>query len=329
VTTPADKRLHVIVGAGPVGSITASMLADAGERVRMITRTGRGPEHRLIERVNAEASDPHALQHAAAGATVLYSAGSPPYDRWVADWPPLAASMLAAAEKSGAVLVLISNLYAYGPVDHPMVETDQLNATGAKGRVRAQIWEAALAAHQQGRVRATELRSSDYYGPHVVLSQMGERVIPTVLAGKPVRVVGACDVAHTWSFINDVARALVTIGSDDRAWGKPWHAPSNPPLTQRQMIEALGAAAGMHAVKVRSIPPLVLRGLGLVVPMIREVRETEYQFNRPFVMDSTATQETFGLTPTSLDTSLLETVAWYRTLGTEGDQPATSASRVA
>jgi nucleoside-diphosphate-sugar epimerase len=261
--------LHVIVGAGPVGSITASMLADAGEHVRMITRGGRGPEHPLIERVTADASDTQALQRAAAGATVLYSAGSPPYDRWVTDWPPLAASMLAVAEKSGAVLVLISNLYAYGPVDHPMVETDPLNATGAKGRVRAQIWEEALASHQQGRVRATELRSSDYFGPQVVLSQMGERVIPKVLAGKPVRVVGACDVPHTWSFINDVARALVTIGSDERAWGKPWHAPSNPPLTQRQMIDALGAAAGVPALKVSSIPPLVLSALGLFVPMIR------------------------------------------------------------
>jgi nucleoside-diphosphate-sugar epimerase len=321
--------LHVIVGAGPVGSITASMLADAGEHVRMITRSGRGPEHPLIERVRANATDPQALHNAAAGATVLYSAGSPPYDRWVTDWPPLAASMLQAAEATGAVLVLISNLYAYGPVDHPMLETDPLNATGAKGRVRAQIWKEALAAHEQGRVRATELRSSDYYGPRVVLSQMGERVVPKVLAGKPVRVVGACDVPHTWTYINDVARAVVTIGSDDRAWGRAWHAPSNPPMTQRQMIAALSAVAGVPAVKVGSIPPLALKALGLFVPLIREVQETEYQFNRPFVMDSSAMQEVFGMKPTSLDTSLVDTVAWYRTIQTASKRPDSGAHSVA
>jgi nucleoside-diphosphate-sugar epimerase len=321
--------LHVIVGAGPVGSITASMLADAGEHVRMITRRRRGPEHPLIERVQADASNAQALQRAAAGATVLYSAGSPPYDRWVTDWPPLAASMLAAAEKSGAVLVLISNLYAYGPVDHPMVEADPPNATGAKGRVRAQIWEEALAAHQAGRIRATELRSSDYYGPQVVLSQMGERVIPRILAGKGVQVVGRTDLPHSWTYINDVARALVAVGGDERAWGRVWHAPNNPPLSQRQMIRALGVAAGMKNVKVSSIPPVALRALGLFNPTIRELHETMYQFNQPFVMDSSAMTETFGLTPTSIEASLDATIAWFKGRQTNGETTARSDSRAA
>jgi nucleoside-diphosphate-sugar epimerase len=321
--------LHVIVGAGPVGSTTASMLADIGEHVRMVTRSGGGPAHPLIERVAANASDPQALKAAAAGATVLYSAGSPPYDRWVTDWPPLAASMLSAAEATGAVLVLVSNLYGYGPVDHPMLETDALEATGAKGRVRATIWEQALAAHEQGRVRATELRSSDYYGPAVLLSQMGERVIPRILAGKAVRVVGNTDLAHSWTYINDVARALIAIGGDQRAWGRAWHAPNNPPLSQRQMIQALGGAAGMKSVNVGSIPPLVLSVMGLFVPTVREVHETMYQFNQPFVMDSSAMTETFGLTPTSLEASLDATIAWFKGRQTNGETTARSDSRAA
>jgi nucleoside-diphosphate-sugar epimerase len=288
------------------------MLADAGEHVRMITRRGKGPKHPLIDRIQADASDPAALQREADGATVLYSAGSPPYDRWVTQWPPLAASMLKTAEAAGAVLVLVSNLYGYGPVNRAMLETDPLNAVGPKGRVRARIWDDALAAHEQGRVRATELRSSDYYGPQVVLSQMGERVIPRVLVGKAVRVVGKPDVPHTWTFINDVARALIAIGGDERAWGRAWHTPSNTPLTQRQLIEALCAAAGVPTVDVALIPPLALRALGIFVPMIRELQETVYQFNSPFVMDSAAMQSTFGLTPTSLDASLIDTVDWYR-----------------
>jgi nucleoside-diphosphate-sugar epimerase len=146
----------------------------------------------------------------------------------------------------------------------------------------------------------------------VVLSQMGERVIPRVLAGKAMRVVGDPDVRHTWTFITDVARALITIGADERAWGRAWYAPSNAPLTQRQLIEALCAAAGVPTVEVGSIPPLALRTLGLFVPMIHELQETAYQFNRPFVMDSVAMQSTFGLMPTALDASLVETVAWYR-----------------
>lgn len=288
------------------------MLAGTGERVRVITRSGGGPDHPLIERVKADAANDQALERAAVGATVIYSAGSPPYDRWVTDWPPLAASVLGAAEKTGAVLVLVGNLYGYGPVDHRMVETDPLNATAPKGRVRAAIWDLARTAHEQGRVRATELRSSDYYGPQVVLSQMGERIVPRILAGKSVRVVCSPDVPHTWTFINDVARTLIVIGGEERAWGHAWHAPSNPPLSQRQMIHKLCFAAGVEEVRVGSIAPLALAALGVFSPMIREIRETTYQLDRPFVMDASATEAAFDLTATALEPSLTDTVTWFR-----------------
>ena len=121
--------LHVIVGAGPVGSLTASLLARSGEDVRVITRRGAGPDDPRIERVRADASDPNVLRPLVSGAAALYNAASPPYHRWASDWPPLAASLLSAAQSSGAVLVTASNLYAYGPSDHPMEESDPLAAT--------------------------------------------------------------------------------------------------------------------------------------------------------------------------------------------------------
>ena len=311
--------LHMIVGAGPVGSLTASLLARSGIDVRLISRHGDGPDESRVERVQADASNPDVLRGLATGAAVIYDAASPPYDRWVSDWPPLAASLLSAAEASGAVLVTVSNLYGYGRPAHPMLETDPLTATTAKGRVRASMWQDALAAHQQGRVRATELRSSDYFGPRVRLSQMGERVIPRVLEGKAVRVIGDPDVAHSWTYITDVARALVTLGSDERAWGRPWHTPTNPPMSQRQFIGALCAAAKLPAVSVRTIPPAVTSALGLVMPIIREIAEVRYQLDSPFIVDSSAAQSVFGLLPTPMPDALRDTVSWYRDLRITGE----------
>jgi nucleoside-diphosphate-sugar epimerase len=163
----------------------------------------------------------------------------------------------------------------------------------------------------------------------VLLSQMGDRVVPRILAGKAVRVVGKTDMPHSWTYINDVARALIAIGGDQRAWGRAWHAPNNPPLSQRQMIQALGTAAGKKDVTVGSIPPFVLSVMGLLVPTIRELHETMYQFNQPFVMDSTAMTETFGLTPTSLDASLDATIAWFRGRQTNREASLPSDSRAA
>lgn len=313
---PNGAPQHVVIGAGPIGWTTASLLADAGHDVRIITRNGTGPDHPLIQRIGADAADSAALLRAASGATVLYNAASPPYRRWARDWPPLAASILQVAEVLGTVLVTVSNLYGYGPVDHAMVETDPLNATSTKGRVRAQIWRDALKAHDDGRVRVTELRSSDYFGPRVRTSQLGERIIPKVLAGKPVRLLGHPNAPHSWTYVTDVARTLIALGTDARAWGRAWHTPTNPPLSQRQVIDALSIAANGELVNVKRIAPLAVKALGVFVPDVRELAEIGYQLDAPFVVDSSAAQTTFGIMPTPMDEAIAETVAWFRSRAT-------------
>ena len=132
--------LHVIVGAGPVGTATARLLAERGEVVRVVTRRGTGPEHAAIERIAADATDAARLGALAAGAVALYNCANPLYHRWLTDWPPLASALLAGAERSGAVLATVSNLYGYGPVDAPITPATPLAAThGAQIGVRQTI----------------------------------------------------------------------------------------------------------------------------------------------------------------------------------------------
>src|SRR6266536_2578315 len=120
--------LHVIVGAGPVGTATASVLAEQGEQVKVVTRSGGGPQHPAIERIAADATDAEQLSKLAAGAVALYNCANPLYHRWLTDWPPLAAALLTAAENSGAVLTVANNLYGYGPLDGPITESTPLAA---------------------------------------------------------------------------------------------------------------------------------------------------------------------------------------------------------
>lgn len=304
--------LHVIVGAGPVGTTTARLLAEQGHEVHLVSRSGTAADHPGVRAVAADGSDAAELTRLAHGADALYNCANPPYHKWVTDWPPLAASLLSAAEATGAVLVTMSNLYGYGPLDHPMTEEDPLAATAEKGRVRARMWEDALAAHRAGRVRTTEARASDFFGPGVTGSHLGERVVPRVLAGKPASVIGNPDVPHSWTYVPDAARALVTLATDERAWGRPWHVPTNPPLSSRQAVDAIGRAAGITTTRVKALPGWVLAVGGVAVPILRELREVAYQFDRPFVVDSSAMAATFGLTPTPMDEAVAATVEWYR-----------------
>jgi nucleoside-diphosphate-sugar epimerase len=177
-----------------------------------------------------------------------------------------------------------------------MTEATPLAATGPKGRIRARVWHDALAAHQAGRVRVTEVRAADFIGPGAQ-SAMGERIVRRVRQGKNVSVLGQANRPHTWSFTDDVARMLVTAGTDPGAWGRAWHVPSNAPRSQHEVIDDLARAAGVGQVRIREISPVVLRGMGLAWPLMRELRETEYQFRDDFVMDSSAAQASFGLKP--------------------------------
>ncbi len=307
-----NSATHVIVGAGPIGSGTARRLADAGHQVIVVTRSGSGPEHPGIELVAADAADQARLAKIAAGAHAIYNCANPPYHRWATDWPPLAASLLGAAEATGARLVTMSNLYVYAADSSPMRTTDPLDPPSKKGAIRAQMWAEALAAHEAGTVRVTEARASDYYGPGLGQNgHLGDRVMPKLIAGQSVSVVGASDVAHSWSYVDDVCDTLVVLGTDDRALGLAWHVPTLPPMSVQQMADEVSRVAGHGPATVKPMPNLLLKVAGLFSKPIREIGEMLYQFTARFELDSTDTTETFGFEATPLSEQIEATIASY------------------
>ena len=291
-----DPRTPVIVGAGQVGTRLAGLLADQGHAARLVSRTGNSIPG--VEGVSADASDHAALLDATSGATVIYNCINPPYHRWERDWPAMNANLIAAAEQSGAVLVTLSNLYGYGAVDGPMTEGTALSAHTRKGRVRARMWEEALAAHREGRIRTTEVRASDYIGEASDQTNFGVRIFPRMMAGKSIMLMGKVDQPHTWTYTGDAATLLARVGQDEQAWGRAWHVPSCEPRTQEEVIADLAQGLGVEMPKIRTAGAGMLRVVGLFNKPAGELVEMLYEFDRPFVMDSSLTQRTFGLEPT-------------------------------
>jgi nucleoside-diphosphate-sugar epimerase len=302
--------MHVIIGAGAIGTSTARLLAERGERVRVITRSGGGPQLSGVERIAADAADAQRLTELVTDATAIYNCANPKYHRWATDWPPLAASLLQAAERTGAVLVTMGNLYGYGPVDVPMTEDLPLRPAGVKARIRARMWQDALALHEAGRVRATEARASDFIGFRAN-SVFADLVLANTVRGRRGYVLAEPDAPHSLSAIDDAARTLVAIGADERAWGRPWHVPTAAALSQRAAAIRAHQLLDLPAPKLLRVPEAVIWAGGLFSPIMKELRETRYQFLRPFVLDSSLTERTFGLAATPLDESLAATARAY------------------
>ncbi|MEU1209147.1 NAD-dependent epimerase/dehydratase family protein [Nocardia sp. NPDC005825] len=295
--------LHVVIGAGPVGTATARLLAARGDHVRIVTRSGSGPEHPNIDRITADATDPRALLAHCAGAAALYQCAQPAYHRWPQDFPPLHHAILTVAERSGAPLITVGNLYAYGEFDGPVSESHPLHPNSAKGRVRADLWSEQLAAHRSDRIRTAEVRGSDYLGP-AATSAFTVMVWPAVLAGKRALVPADLDAPHSWTATEDVARLLVAVADDETAWGRAWHVPTAPPLSVRALADLTASVAGAPPARVGRMPAALLWTAGLFLRDAREMRELRYQFDRPFVLDSSAATTHFALRPTPLEETL-------------------------
>ncbi|NUR82118.1 MAG: NAD-dependent epimerase, partial [Dermatophilaceae bacterium] len=298
-------------------------LVAAGHTVTLASRSGRVTERPweataqdAVEVVAADAADAVRLTALATGATSIVNAVNPPsYLTWDTDWPPVAAATLAAAEATGAGLVIIGNLYGYGRVSAPMREDGPMRPAGHKGAIRAGMWSEALARHEAGRLRVTELRSSDYFGPGTTprTSYLNDVVLDSLLAGRsPFVPLGRADAPHSWTYVPDVGALAARVATSDDAWGRAWHVPSSAPHTFDEAARDIARLAGVKPRRVRVLPRPLGTATGLVVPFMREVRETRHQFERPFVLDSTLTQKTFGLAPTPWDDALTATIASRR-----------------
>jgi nucleoside-diphosphate-sugar epimerase len=311
--TEPGGSLHVVFGAtGAIGGVVVIELVHAGRGVRAVSRGGQAPYG--AQGVAADVSDPAQAARAAAGASVIYHCASPPYARWPELFPALTGSILGAAQSSGAKLVFADNLYAYGPVDGPLREDLPAAAHGPKGKIRAGMAAQLLAAHREGRARVVIGRASDYYGPRGTGSTGGETVFGRILAGKKPQWTGRLDQPHTFHYLPDIARGLLVLAGRREADGQIWHLPAAGPLTAQQFFDLIATAAGQPVPVHASIAsPALLAAAGLFSPLLREMRETTYQFREPFVIDATKFEAALGrLEPTPHHDAVQQTVAWYR-----------------
>lgn len=305
--------LHVVLGTGPVGSWIVRTLSDRRVPVRAVNRSGQ-PSSLMpatVETVAADVSDRQQAIEAAAGAAVVYQALNPPYHQWHELFPSLQKNALAAAHAAGARYVSIDNLYMYDATCGPIREGTRIAPVSKKGELRALMADEVLTAHERGEVPATILRSSDYYGPGVTGSALGERVFPPILAGKAAEVLGGPDIPHSYAYIEDVALAAVELGTRDEALGRVWITPHAPAPTQREVHERVFAMVGREP-KYTTITPGKLRLAGLFVAGAREMVEMMYEFTEPFTVDSSAIESALGLGATAFDDGLERTVNWYR-----------------
>ncbi len=299
----------VILGAGPIGRAIADVLVAKGQAVTVVTRNGR-PIGAGIGTATADLAHAEATIAACAGADTIYHCAAPPYHRWASDFPALQTSAIAAAAATGAVLVVVENLYGYG-VAGTLREDMPLSATTRKGSLRARLSRELLAAHTSGRIRCVAGRATDFFGPGVRVSALGERFWPALLSGKTIDWAGNPDVPHSFSYLPDLAASYVALAESPTSLGRAWHMPALPAVTLRELCD-MATPDGLAPTKIRQTPSWLLRAAGLFQPAAGELVEMLYMFENPFVLDHSLFDRQVAATAQRWEKALQETMSWWR-----------------
>ncbi|PSK98232.1 nucleoside-diphosphate-sugar epimerase [Haloactinopolyspora alba] len=316
MNTPIDtpeptSGLHVVLGAGPAGTAIVADLAARGLPVRHVSRGEITDAPAGVETVRADVSTPAGAIAATADAGVIHHAVNVAYHHQVDALPGITDAVVTAAATHDARLVVLDTLYPYGSADgEHITEQTPWAATSRKGMLRAELDRRYLEAHRTGRARVVIGRSADFFGPGVVNSTLGGAFFPAALTGEPALALGDTTLPHSYSYVPDVARALVHLGVSGTGDGRVWHLPTPPAVSTDEVHRIAGELLG-GPLKVTVLDEPVAFGPFDEV-LMAEYAEMFYQHRIPQNMVSTAFETAFDIRPTPLRTALAATIEWYR-----------------
>jgi nucleoside-diphosphate-sugar epimerase len=297
---------HAVLGAdGAIGRATLAAIE------------AKGLDGRALTRANADAMDSEALIRVLDGAEVVYDCVGLPYnaDLWTTGFPAISKALVTACGKTGTKIVYFDNVYLYGPAPLPVPfdETTSRISPSRKGQARKTAVEIVMDAHRGGRVRATVARAADFYGPGAVNSPFYISFLENMLKGKAPQVAMPEGPLHTYAYTADMGRGLVELALFDGAYGEEFHLPVGPAVKVSDIAAVFNKELGM-SLKVTHIPDVVLRGLGFIKPLIREVHEMSYQYKTDYVMSDAKFRQRFPeFTSTSYQDGIASMVDHFRT----------------
>ncbi|MEX0780214.1 MAG: NAD-dependent epimerase/dehydratase family protein [Balneolales bacterium] len=307
--------MQTILGSGgAIGTELAKALIEYTDQIRLVSRTP-GKVNANDQLMTADLLYADEVRKAVEGSSVVYVTAGLPYNHklWKDKWPKIISHVIAACKEHNAKLVFFDNIYMYDK-DHlnGMTETTPVNPPSQKGEVRAQIADMIMSESRNGRLSALIARSADYYGPDIKkTSVLTETVINPLAQEKKANWVGSADCKHSYTFTPDAGKATALLGNTTDAYNQVWHLPTaaNPP-TGKEWVEQLAGELGAKP-RYREVSKFMVRTMGLFSPLMKELVEMMYQYDRDYVFDSSKFEKRFNFKPIPYSDGIKKTVERY------------------
>ncbi len=303
--------MQTILGAnGTIGSPLAIELRNYTDKIRLVSRNPR-KVNESDELFPADLTDPAMVGKAVEGSEVVYLVVGFEYKLkvWQNEWPKLMRAVINACIKNNSKLVFFDNVYLYHQtaISH-MTENSVINPPSRKGAVRKQVAQMIMDEVRTGRLQALIARSADFFGPGNEKSVLNETVYKNILKGKNATWFIDAEKKHSFTYTPDAARAAALLGNTEDAYNQVWHLPTDKNILTGREIITLFADEMNKPAKISVLPLWQIKLLGLFVPILKELSEMMYQYDRDYFFDSSKFEKRFNFKTISYQEGIRRTV---------------------
>lgn len=295
--------MHTILGAGgpTANAITKELLFhNPNETIRLVSRRPSKINAPNVSWEKADLLNYAEVLAAVKGSTVIYMCAGLVYDKniWQQQWPVIMRNLIKVAKETEARLIFFDNVYMYGLVNGPMLETTPYNPNSVKGEVRARIATQLMDEVKAGNIQATIARAADFYGTDSMNSFLDMMVLDKYARGQSAQWIGNPKVIHNFTYIPDTGKAMYLLGQSPEAGNQIWHLPTAPAISGKEFIEL---TAGIYGVKpaFSTINKLMLQMVGLFKKVVAGTVEMYYQYDHDYNFNSSKFENAFNVKPTT------------------------------
>lgn len=294
--------MQTILGSGgSIGTDLAKALQQYTNKIKLVSRNPVKVNDTDILQ-SADLTDSNNLEKAVEGSSICYVTIGFEYNLkvWQKQWLSFIKNTVDACIKYNSKLVFFDNVYAIGKdnIRH-ITENSAISPSSKKGEIRAEVDRFIIERIEKGNPETIIARSPDFFGPEKKNnSLMMNLIYDNLIKGKTAQWFGNADVIHSMGFSPDLAKGTALLGNSPDAYNQIWNLPVDKnALTGREWVK-LFADMLKTSDKVKVIPEIIIKLLGIFVPVLREMPEMIYQFENQFYFDSSKFISRFNFEPT-------------------------------
>lgn len=303
--------MQTILGSGgAIGIPLAKELLHYSDKVRLVAR------HPIKindtdELFTADLTNGEQVNKAVEGSEIVYLTVGLKYDIrvWEKDWPVIMMNTINACIRYHAKLVFLDNVYAYAPDEIPhMTEESRIAPKTKKGKLRAALLQMLFDSIGKNGLVALVARSADFYGPNVKNGFLNLSVIDKFKKKQKAYWQADASRIHSFTYTPDAAKAVALLGNTPDAYNQTWHLPTSPE-------KWTGVDFVNHVAEAMHVPPryftlskTMIAVTGLFSPIVRELKEMQYQNDQDYFFDSSKFDKHFSFSPTSYKDGIAQIV---------------------